>query len=204
MHEFEGTLDGRGLSLAVVVSRFNEQVVSGLLKGALSALSACGVEDDLISVVHVPGALELPLAAGRMVDAGHDAVIVLGAVIQGETDHYDFVCAGAMRGCAQLAEQTGVPVLLGLLTTANLGQALARAADDERNKGAEVARGAVAMATLCDQLDQHIDEHLDQLYDELDDSAGDDQPSDDPSCGDGEDDSADARRSDVPATEPGQ
>jgi 6,7-dimethyl-8-ribityllumazine synthase len=155
MHEIEGSSAGRGLKVAVVASRFNDEVVSGLVKGALSALTRCGVADDDVTLVHVPGALELPLATRRLAaDGGQDAVVVLGAVIRGETDHYDFVCAGAMRGCAQVADDTGVPVLLGLLTCATLGQALARASDDERNKGAEVAEGAVAMATLLAALDE--------------------------------------------------
>ena len=154
MHLIEGTTDGRGLCLAVVASRFNDDVVGGLVRGALRALGDCGVADDDITLVRVPGALELPLAARRLARSGrHQAVIVLGAVIRGETDHYDFVCAGALRGCAQVADDTGVPVLQGLLTCGTLGLALARSADDERNKGAEVARAAVEMADLCRRLD---------------------------------------------------
>lgn len=153
MQLIEGTPDGTGQRVAVVASRFNDEVVAGLISGAQGALLALGVADEAITLVRVPGAFELPLATRLAASSGQfDAVIVLGAVIRGETDHYDFVCAGALRGCAQVADDTGVPVLLGLLTCPTLAHALARSSADPRNKGAQVARAAVVMANLCRAL----------------------------------------------------
>lgn len=154
MPDLEGTADGQGLRLAIVASRFHAAIVEGLLAGARGALAALGVRPQDLTVVRVPGALELPLATRRVAAGGaHAAVIVLGAVIRGETDHYDFVCAGAMRGCTAVSDETGVPVLMGLLTCETLAQALARSVADEANKGAEAARAAVEMANLCRLLD---------------------------------------------------
>lgn len=103
MRAIEGTTDGRGLRIALAVSRFNGEITGGLLRGALAELSARGVADDDVLVAHVPGALELPLVARRLARSGvHDAVIVLGAVIRGETDHYDFVCSQTEIGRAHV------------------------------------------------------------------------------------------------------
>jgi 6,7-dimethyl-8-ribityllumazine synthase len=154
MHEIEGSHDGRDLAIALVVSRFNATITEGLLAGALAELSRLGVADDGISVVRVPGALELPMAA-RYVAFGSevDAVIVLGAVIRGDTDHYDFVCSQTTRGCMGVADESGVPVAFGVLTCETLTQAGIRSSDDEHNKGCEAARTAVEMANLLEQLD---------------------------------------------------
>ena len=154
MREIEGAVDGHGVRVAVVVSAFHEAVTGGLLRGCVSALRSAGVADDDLLVVRVPGALELPLAAGRIARrGGYDALVVLGCVIQGDTDHYDFVCAQATRGCGDVALASGLPLGFGLLTCRTAAQAAARAADDEHNKGAEAARAALATAQTLRAID---------------------------------------------------
>jgi 6,7-dimethyl-8-ribityllumazine synthase len=149
----EGSRDGAGLKIAVLVSRFNEIVGERLLEGALLALARRGVRDRDVLVARVPGAFELPVAARRIARAGrHDAILCLGAVIRGETAHFDYVAGEASRGIARVAYETGVPVLFGLLTTETLEQALARAGGAQGNKGAEAAEGAIEMARLLRAL----------------------------------------------------
>ena len=138
-------LDARGLSIALLVSRYNEAVCEGLLNGALKELQALGQVD--VPIWRVPGAFELPLLAQELAKTEKwDAIVCLGAVIRGETDHYDFVCSGVTNGLMEVMLKTGVPVGFGILTTDNDHQALARAAEDEHNKGKEAARTVVEMA----------------------------------------------------------
>lgn len=149
MHEFEGQLDGQGLGLALVVSRFHGAITASLLKGALDELAARGVADDRISISWVPGALELPIAAQWMARSGsYDAVITLGCVIRGETDHYDFVCSEATRGCGRVALTHDLPVVFGVLTCDTTAQAAARSGPNDDNKGKHCAETAVRMANL--------------------------------------------------------
>jgi 6,7-dimethyl-8-ribityllumazine synthase len=139
-----GTLDGRGLRIVVVASRFNERVVSSLVHGALDALRRVGVADDDVQVAWVPGAFELPVAAGVAARAGWaDAVVCVGAVVRGETPHFDLVAGQAAAGVARVGLDTGVPVLFGVLTTDDAAQAEARAGGKAGNKGADVALAAV-------------------------------------------------------------
>jgi len=157
MTTYEGGRAGAGLRIAVVVSRFNELVTGLLLEGTLGGLAQLGVDEGSITVAHVPGAFELPLVAQRLAASGdHDAVICLGAVIRGETDHHIHVGGQAAAGCQRVQLDTGVPVLLGVLTTDTLEQALARAgagADAVHgNKGHDAAVAAVEMADLLRQL----------------------------------------------------
>jgi 6,7-dimethyl-8-ribityllumazine synthase len=153
MRQTEGTLDGTGLRLAAVVSRFHAEITGGLLAGALAEWAARGVDPDRIEVVHVPGALELPLAAAWLAARGDlDALVVLGAVIRGATDHYDYVCAETTRGCGRVALDHRLPVLFGVLTCDTLAQALERARPGPGNKGGEAAVAALAMATLGRRL----------------------------------------------------
>jgi 6,7-dimethyl-8-ribityllumazine synthase len=153
MRELRGSLDGQRLAVGLAVSRYNESVTRGLLDGALAALGECEVPAGRITVVHVPGALELPLAARELALSGAvDAVVVLGAVIRGETDHYAHVCAEATRGCGQVALDTGVPVGFGVLTCETLAQARERSGAQSKNKGAEAARSAVETANLLASL----------------------------------------------------
>src|SRR5690606_6551628 len=114
--------------IALVVSRFNEEVTTALLKGALDRLKALNFPDEKILVVHVPGAVEIPLAVKKIIEAQrYRAVVTLGAVIRGETTHYDYVCQQVSDGCQRLALDTGVPVIFGVLTTETEEQAMARA-----------------------------------------------------------------------------
>jgi 6,7-dimethyl-8-ribityllumazine synthase len=134
----------RGLRLCVLRAAFNAPVVEGLLEGARGALREAGAKQ--VEVVSVPGAFELPLAARAAARSGRfDAVIALGAVIRGDTDHHQYVAGEAAAGLAAAARETGVPVAFGVLTCASEAQALARAAPGPGNKGAEAARAAVAM-----------------------------------------------------------
>ncbi len=145
-----GDLDGSTLRIAIVRARFNKQVTDGLLEGALLALEKSGIADPL--VVEVPGAFDLPLTARRLADAGNDAVVAIGAVIEGETDHYEHVAHRASEGLMRVMLDTGVPVTLGILTVRDPAHALARSGPDDRNKGKEAAEAAVEMANLLRQL----------------------------------------------------
>jgi 6,7-dimethyl-8-ribityllumazine synthase len=144
MREHTGSLDGRGLRIAIVAARFNERVVRTLVDGALDALRRVGVADDDVDVAWVPGAFEVPLVAAGFAGGGAvDAVVCLGAVIRGETPHFDHVAGAAARGVAHVALESGVPVTFGVLTTDDAVQAEARAGGKAGNKGAEAALAAV-------------------------------------------------------------
>ena len=141
-------LDGAGLRIAVLCARFNDLVTMRLLDGARRGLASAGVRDDDITVAWVPGAFELPLAA-QAFTANADAVICLGAVIRGETTHYDIVAGESARGIQRVQLDAGVPVMFGVLTTENLDQALARSEDiGGHNVGEECGLGAVEMVGL--------------------------------------------------------
>ena len=150
MPEIAGSREGRGLKIGVAVAEFNGFVTVGLLEGARAALAAAGVEDPL--VVRVAGSFELPVAARALVEAGCDAVVALGAVIKGETDHYEHVAAAAIAGLQQVAVQTGVPVALGVLTARKAEQARARSRPGPGNKGAEAADAALQAANALRRL----------------------------------------------------
>jgi 6,7-dimethyl-8-ribityllumazine synthase len=152
--EFSGTPAGRGRRFAVVVSRFNEPVTRKLVDGALDALVRHGASFDDIDIVWVPGAWELPLAVRRaLLTERYDAVIALGAVIRGETPHFEYVSAEAIRGIADAAAQADIPVTLGVLTCDTTEQAEARAGGDHGNKGWDAAVAAIEMADLMQHLD---------------------------------------------------
>jgi 6,7-dimethyl-8-ribityllumazine synthase len=134
---------------AVVVARFNPEVTEGLLAGARDTLAASGVTADRITVVRVPGAFEIPLAARTLAASGRfDAVVCLGCLIKGETMHFEYIAEAAARGIAEAGAATGVPVTFGVLTTLTDEQALARARTGPENKGHEAALAAVEMAGL--------------------------------------------------------
>jgi 6,7-dimethyl-8-ribityllumazine synthase len=144
---------GRGRRIAIVVSRFNHGVTARLLEGALARLRARGVEDDRVEVAWVPGAFEIPLAATRLAGSGaFDAVICLGAVIRGETEHFDLVARETARGVARAAAETGVPVIFEVLATDTLAQAEARAGGTHGNRGRDAVDAALEMADLLDRL----------------------------------------------------
>ena len=143
-------LSGAELSIAVVVSRFNEDVSKRLLRGALGALEERGVQDP--DVYWVPGALELPVTALTLAEkGGHDAIVCLGCVIRGETFHFEIVAGQAAAGLMQVQLDTGVPVTFGVLTTEDRDQAFARSGP-KNNKGAEAAEAAIEMANLLREI----------------------------------------------------
>ena len=155
MRYYEAVLDASGLRFAVVVARFNHLVCVRLLEGCVRELEERGAPSESIDVAWVPGAYEVPHAARRMAESGrYDAVVTLGAVIQGGTPHFDFVCQGVTDGVREVVRDTGVPVAFGVLTTHTIDQAFDRTGGAEGDKGAEVAAAAVEMACLCRQL-QH-------------------------------------------------
>ena len=139
-------VDGRGLRVAVVAAQWHDQVMAGLLAGALRGLSDAGLPDPL--VVRVPGAFELPVAASRLAGSGMDAVVALGVVIRGGTPHFDYVCSAATSGLVEVSVRTGVPVGFGVLTCDDEQQALDRAGlpGSSEDKGHEAATAAVATA----------------------------------------------------------
>jgi 6,7-dimethyl-8-ribityllumazine synthase len=150
---FQGELKGEGLRIALAVSRFNEHVTLKLLEGAREALAAHGVRDEDADVAWVPGAFELPLVARRLAESGrYDAVVCIGAVIRGETAHFDFVAGEAARGIADAARDTGVPVMFGVITTENLQQALDRAGGKAGNRGYDAVVSAIETADLLRRL----------------------------------------------------
>lgn len=150
---YEGTLDGKGLRIGIVCSRFNEFVVNSLLDGARRGLRRHGVADDEVDVAWVPGAYEIPLAAQAMATSGrYDAVVTLGAVIRGATAHFEYVAGPCASALASLQVQTGVPVMFGVLTVDTIEQAIERAGTKAGNKGEEVAVGAIEMARLVAEL----------------------------------------------------
>jgi 6,7-dimethyl-8-ribityllumazine synthase len=145
----------RGLRVALLHSAFNAAVVDGLVEGARAALLEDGLRPADLTIVEVPGAFELPLAARAAAASGRfDAVVALGAVIRGETDHYEHIAREAASGCARVALDTGVPVGFGVLTVREEAQARARAAAGEGNKGAEAARAAVAMVHIVRRFEK--------------------------------------------------
>lgn len=153
MRDVRGDFLARGRRLAIVVARFNELVTGQLLEGALECLRAHGVDEDDLLVAWVPGAFELPLVSRRLAaSGGFDAVICLGAVVRGETPHFDHVAGQAALGIRTAAEDTGVPVIFGVLTTDTLEQAIDRAGGKHGNKGWDAAMAALETASVLDQL----------------------------------------------------
>jgi 6,7-dimethyl-8-ribityllumazine synthase len=151
--EIVGEVNGVGLRIGVVVARFNAFVTEGLLAGALGALRGAGVAEDDVTVVRVPGAFELALAAGTLVDdVAVDGVVCLGAVIRGDTPHFDFVSKAATDGLREVMLSRGVPIGFGVLTTNTVEQAIERAAAGEGNKGAEAAETVLEMARVLEAL----------------------------------------------------
>ena len=151
---FEANLSGQGLSLAIVVSRFNRLVTERLLAGAHDALARHGVDQEKVDVAWVPGSLELPLAARRLAERGrYDAIVCLGAVIRGETPHFDYVASQAAAGISRVALDSGVPTIFGVITANTLEQALERAGGKAGNKGYDAVVTAIEMANLLEQVE---------------------------------------------------
>ena len=150
---FQGELRGERVRVAVVVARFNETVTSRLLAGAKQALERHGVSEELVDVAWVPGAFELSIAARALAESRrYDAVVCLGAVIRGETPHFEFISAEAARGIGQVAQDTGIPAIFGVITPNTLEQAMERAGGSVGNKGYDAAVNAIEMVNLLRQL----------------------------------------------------
>jgi 6,7-dimethyl-8-ribityllumazine synthase len=149
----EGKLSAAGLRFAVIVSRFNDFISSRLVDGAMDALIRHGADEKEVTLLKVPGAFEIPLAAKKIAESGkYDAVVCLGAVIRGATTHFEYVAAEVSKGIAAVALESNIPVTFGVLTTDNLEQAIERAGSKAGNKGYEAAVAAVEMANLFREL----------------------------------------------------
>ena len=143
----------KGMKVGIIASRFNELVSNKLLGGAVDGLLRHGVEEKNVTAVWVPGAFEIPSIASKMANSGnYDAIICVGAVIRGQTSHYDYVCNEVSKGIAQVGLTTGVPVMFGVVTTENIEQAIARAGSKAGNKGYDCALSAIEMVNLSAQL----------------------------------------------------
>jgi 6,7-dimethyl-8-ribityllumazine synthase len=150
---YQGSLNGAALRIAVVTARFNDFITERLQAGALDCLQRHGVADEAIDTVAVPGAFELPLTALTLAETGrYHAVICLGAVIRGDTTHYDYVCNEAAKGIAAAGIKTGIPVIFGVVTTENTEQAISRAGGKSGNKGWDAAMTALEMANLLPHI----------------------------------------------------
>ena len=155
MKEIEGRIipDSQNVKIGIVASRFNDFIVGRLIDGALDGLKRHDIKDENITLVKVPGAFEIPVAAKKMaMSRKYDAVICLGSVIRGSTSHYDYVCAEVSKGVASVGLETGVPVIFGVLTTDNIEQAIERAGTKAGNKGSDAAKSAIEMANLLKQI----------------------------------------------------
>jgi 6,7-dimethyl-8-ribityllumazine synthase len=147
--EIQAPTSGAGLRVGIVVARWNSFITQKLLDGAVSAMQSDGVRPDDITVAWVPGSFEIPTAARWAAGSGRfDAVICIGAVIRGETAHFEYVAGAAADGVLQISLETGVPVIFGLLTVENVQQALERVGGKEGHKGEEAGRAAIEMANL--------------------------------------------------------
>jgi 6,7-dimethyl-8-ribityllumazine synthase len=150
---FEGNLIGKNKTFGIVVSRFNSFITKKLLEGAQDCLIRHGIKDDDIDVFWVPGACELPITAMRLAkNAKHNGIICLGAVIRGETPHFDYVSSEAAKGISAVGLETGIPTIYGVITTDTLEQAIDRAGARGGNKGAEAALTALEMVNLFDKM----------------------------------------------------
>ena len=153
MREYSANLVSKDKKYAIVIARFNHFITDRLLEGCLDTLKRHEVKDEEISIIRVPGAFEIPLAAKKLVKKDDvDAVICLGAVIRGDTPHFDYVCAEVSKGVAHVGLESEKPVIFGVVTTDNIDQAVQRAGVKSGNKGSEAALSAIEMANLIDLL----------------------------------------------------
>jgi len=150
VREIRGSLDATGLKVGIVVARWNQSITERLLDSAVARLEELGAED--VTVLHVPGALEIPVGAHALVEIGCDAVVAIGVVIKGETDHYDIVVSQSTSGVSQLALETGVPIGNAILAVHDVEDAVARAGSGEGSKGAEAVDAAVETANAIGSI----------------------------------------------------
>lgn len=149
----EGKLDAQGIKIGIIVSRFNNFITQKLLDGALDGLKTHGGQEDDITVIHVPGAFEIPLLAEWMAASGnYDALVCLGAVIRGDTPHFEYVSDAVTRGIGEAISKYRIPIGFGVLTTNNVEQAMERCSSKDANKGYEAALTAVEMINVIRQL----------------------------------------------------
>jgi 6,7-dimethyl-8-ribityllumazine synthase len=149
----EGQMTAKGLSFAILAARFNDTIVDRLVGGAIDYILRHGGERENLTIVRVPGAFEMPLAAKKLAATGkYSAIICLGAVVRGHTPHFDFVAGECTKGLAQVSLDSGVPVGFGLLTTDNLEQAIERAGTKAGNKGVEAAAAALELVRVLEQI----------------------------------------------------
>ena len=154
MKLYEGKLVSKDIKIGIVASRFNEFITSKLLGGALDALKRHDVNEDNIEVAWVPGAFEIPLIASKMAKSKkYDSIICLGAVIRGNTTHYDYVCSEVSKGIAHVSLESDIPVMFGVVTTENIEQAIERAGTKAGNKGFDCAVGAIEMVNLIREIE---------------------------------------------------
>lgn len=152
MREYSAELTSVGKKYAVVVARFNHFITDRLVEGCLDTLKRHGVKDEEIEIIRVPGAFEIPLAAQKASKKDYDAIITLGAVIRGDTPHFDYVCAEVSKGVANVSLNTEKPVIFGVITTDTIDQAIQRAGVKSGNKGADAALSAIEMANLMELM----------------------------------------------------
>lgn len=152
MKEFSANLVSNGKKYAIVVARFNHFITDRLVEGCLDTLKRHDVKDEEIELVRVPGAFEIPLAAKKLAHKDYDAVICLGAVIRGDTSHYDYVCSEVSKGIANVSLESGKPIIFGVVTTDTIEQAVQRAGTKAGNKGSDAAISAIEMANLIDLI----------------------------------------------------
>ena len=154
MKIYEGKLVSKDIKIGIVAARFNEFITSKLLGGAVDALKRHDVDEDNIEVAWVPGAFEIPLIASKMAKSNkYDAIICLGAVIRGNTTHYDYVCSEVSKGIAHVSLDSDIPVMFGVITTENIEQAIERAGTKSGNKGFDCAVGAIEMVNLIKEIE---------------------------------------------------
>ncbi|WP_040397348.1 6,7-dimethyl-8-ribityllumazine synthase [Anaerococcus senegalensis] len=152
MKEYSANLVSNGKKYAIVVARFNHFITDRLVEGCLDTLKRHDVKDEEIELVRVPGAFEIPLAAKKLARKDYDAVICLGAVIRGDTSHYDYVCSEVSKGIANVSLESGKPIIFGVVTTDTIEQAVQRAGTKAGNKGSDAAISAIEMANLMDLI----------------------------------------------------
>jgi 6,7-dimethyl-8-ribityllumazine synthase len=152
MKTIEGKLTAEGLKFAIVVSRFNDFLTAKLLEGAIDALKRHGADEKDINIFKVPGAYEMPVVCEKLVSQKYNAIICLGAIIRGDTPHFEFIAGEAAKGIAEVSIKTKFPIVFGIVTADNLEQAIERTGTKHGNKGSEAARTAIEMANLFKNL----------------------------------------------------
>ena len=152
MREYSAELNSVGKKYGIVVARFNHFITDRLVEGCLDTLKRHGVADEEIEIIRVPGAFEIPLAAQKAAKKDYDAVICLGAVIRGDTPHFDYVCSEVSKGVAHVGLASEKPIIFGVITTDTIDQAIQRAGVKSGNKGAEAAVSAIEMANLMEMI----------------------------------------------------